>query len=314
MSSSDRIKLSIDPSTWHPMDEDMVSLDSIEFHSKEEPYKDRIDSYQKTIGLAKAVQTGTGQLNDIPVAIAVTNFQFVGGSMESVVREKITRLIEYATNKFLPLIILGSFHYLSRVEPLGFDGGFKKPPTDALHKNIPDNTCILYLIAAASIELADTYSPDTVIASSPGKEVHDPWAFYLYLTLLRQAFVHCRKFPTITFHRSLGRVSVPVWLIILSDQLIALSGSNSGLSFNFSTIIPKKPNSALLKVSRVRLTSGFQITAYIPGIDHNAQEHYVVLVRGRRVKDLPGVRYCIVRGTLDAVGVKDHQQGHSSVL
>nr|YP_009869767.1 ribosomal protein S12 [Tristicha trifaria]YP_009869811.1 ribosomal protein S12 [Tristicha trifaria]QKJ81751.1 ribosomal protein S12 [Tristicha trifaria]QKJ81752.1 ribosomal protein S12 [Tristicha trifaria] len=77
------------------------------------------------------------------------------------------------------------------------------------------------------------------------------------------------------------------------------------------TITPKKPNSALRKVARVRLTSGFEITAYIPGIGHNLQEHSVVLVRGGRVKDLPGVRYHIVRGTLDAVGVKGRQKGRS---
>nr|YP_009644375.1 acetyl-CoA carboxylase beta subunit [Haenianthus salicifolius]QBS52129.1 acetyl-CoA carboxylase beta subunit [Haenianthus salicifolius] len=106
MSSSDRIELSIDPGTWHPMDEDMVSLDPIGFHSEEEPYKDRIDSYQRKTGLTEAVQTGIGQLNGIPVAIGVMDFQFMGGSMGSVVGEKITRLIEYATNKFLPLIIV----------------------------------------------------------------------------------------------------------------------------------------------------------------------------------------------------------------
>nr|YP_009687745.1 ribosomal protein S12 [Arundinaria humbertii]QDX17021.1 ribosomal protein S12 [Arundinaria humbertii] len=78
------------------------------------------------------------------------------------------------------------------------------------------------------------------------------------------------------------------------------------------TINPKKPNSALRKVARVRLTSGFEITAYIPGIGHNLQEHSVVLVRGGRVKDLPGVRYRIIRGTLDAVAVKNRQQGRSS--
>ncbi|KAK4600117.1 hypothetical protein RGQ29_009975 [Quercus rubra] len=92
------------------------------------------------------------------------------------------------------------------------------------------------------------------------------------------------------------------------------SGSKGDLSVNFSTITPKKPNSALRKVARVRLTSGFEITAYILGIGHNLQEHSVVLVRGGRVKDLPGVRYHIVRGTLDAVGVKDCQQGRSSAL
>ncbi|MBE2321007.1 acetyl-CoA carboxylase carboxyltransferase subunit beta [Solirubrobacter sp. CPCC 204708] len=106
MSSSDRIELSIDPGTWDPLDEDMVSLDPIEFHSEEEPYKDRIDSYQRKTGLTEAVQTGTGQLNGIPIAIGVMDFQFMGGSMGSVVGEKITRLIEYATNKFLPLILV----------------------------------------------------------------------------------------------------------------------------------------------------------------------------------------------------------------
>nr|YP_010159225.1 acetyl-CoA carboxylase carboxyltransferase beta subunit [Philenoptera violacea]QRG31504.1 acetyl-CoA carboxylase carboxyltransferase beta subunit [Philenoptera violacea] len=106
MSSSDRIELSIDPGTWNPMDEDMVSLDPIEFNSEEEPYKDRIDSYQRKTGLTEAVQTGTGQLNGIPVAIGIMDFQFMGGSMGSVVGEKITRLVEYATNKLLPLILV----------------------------------------------------------------------------------------------------------------------------------------------------------------------------------------------------------------
>jgi small subunit ribosomal protein S12 len=73
----------------------------------------------------------------------------------------------------------------------------------------------------------------------------------------------------------------------------------------------KKPNSALRKVARVRLTSGFEVTAYIPGIGHNLQEHSVVLVRGGRVKDLPGVRYHVVRGTLDAAGVQGRNQSRS---
>uniref|UniRef100_UPI0030FF36F6 acetyl-CoA carboxylase beta subunit n=1 Tax=Anaphalis pachylaena TaxID=1209467 RepID=UPI0030FF36F6 len=106
MSSSDRIELLIDPGTWEPMDEDMVSLDPIEFHSEEEPYKNRIDSYQRKTGLTEAIQTGIGQLNGIAVAIGVMDFQFMGGSMGSVVGEKITRLIEYATKEFLPLIIV----------------------------------------------------------------------------------------------------------------------------------------------------------------------------------------------------------------
>ena len=78
-----------------------------------------------------------------------------------------------------------------------------------------------------------------------------------------------------------------------------------GVCTRVYTSTPKKPNSALRKVARVRLTSGFEVTAYIPGIGHNLQEHSVVLIRGGRVKDLPGVRYHIIRGTLDTAGVKD---------
>nr|YP_010259924.1 acetyl-CoA carboxylase carboxyl transferase beta [Cymbidium atropurpureum]UIX53390.1 acetyl-CoA carboxylase carboxyl transferase beta [Cymbidium atropurpureum] len=106
MSSSDRIKLFIDPGTWKPMYEDMVSMDPIEFHSEEEPYIDRISFYQIKTGLTEAVQTGVGQLNSIPIAMGVMDFQFMGGSMGSVVGEKITRLIEYATNRSLPIIIM----------------------------------------------------------------------------------------------------------------------------------------------------------------------------------------------------------------
>nr|YP_010479238.1 acetyl-CoA carboxylase beta subunit [Mahonia bodinieri]YP_010479638.1 acetyl-CoA carboxylase beta subunit [Berberis fordii]YP_010479938.1 acetyl-CoA carboxylase beta subunit [Berberis japonica]QDA22394.1 acetyl-CoA carboxylase beta subunit [Berberis fortunei]UVJ67113.1 acetyl-CoA carboxylase beta subunit [Mahonia bodinieri]UVJ67513.1 acetyl-CoA carboxylase beta subunit [Berberis fordii]UVJ67813.1 acetyl-CoA carboxylase beta subunit [Berberis japonica] len=106
MDSSDRIELSIDPGTWAPMDEYMVSVDPIEFQSEEESYTDRIDSYQKETGLTEAVQTGIGQLNGIPIAIGIMDFRFMGGSMGSVVGEKITRLIEYATNGSLPLIIV----------------------------------------------------------------------------------------------------------------------------------------------------------------------------------------------------------------
>lgn len=84
-----------------------------------------------------------------------------------------------------------------------------------------------------------------------------------------------------------------------------------GVCTRVYTSTPKKPNSALRKVARVRLTTGVEVTAYIPGIGHNLQEHSVVLVRGGRVKDLPGVRYHIVRGTLDALGVEDRKQGRS---
>jgi small subunit ribosomal protein S12 len=84
-----------------------------------------------------------------------------------------------------------------------------------------------------------------------------------------------------------------------------------GVCTRVYTSTPKKPNSALRKVARVRLTSGFEVTAYIPGIGHNLQEHSVVLIRGGRVKDLPGVRYHIIRGTLDTQGVSNRRQSRS---
>jgi len=84
-----------------------------------------------------------------------------------------------------------------------------------------------------------------------------------------------------------------------------------GVCTRVYTTTPKKPNSALRKVARVRLTSGFEVTAYIPGIGHNLQEHSVVLIRGGRVKDLPGVRYHIIRGTLDTAGVQNRNQSRS---
>jgi small subunit ribosomal protein S12 len=84
-----------------------------------------------------------------------------------------------------------------------------------------------------------------------------------------------------------------------------------GVCVRVYTTTPKKPNSALRKVARVRLTSGYEVTSYIPGIGHNLQEHSVVLVRGGRVKDLPGVRYHIVRGSLDTIGVQDRKQSRS---
>ena len=84
-----------------------------------------------------------------------------------------------------------------------------------------------------------------------------------------------------------------------------------GVCLLVKAVTPKKPNSALRKVARVRLSNGREVTAYIPGVDHNLQEHSIVLVRGGRVRDLPGVRYHIVRGTLDALGVDGRKQGRS---
>ncbi|MDP2884043.1 MAG: 30S ribosomal protein S12 [Ignavibacteria bacterium] len=89
------------------------------------------------------------------------------------------------------------------------------------------------------------------------------------------------------------------------------SPQKRGVCTRVYTTTPKKPNSALRKVARVRLTNGMEVTAYIPGEGHNLQEHSIVLIRGGRVKDLPGVRYHIIRGTLDTQGVQDRKQGRS---
>ena len=93
----------------------------------------------------------------------------------------------------------------------------------------------------------------------------------------------------------------------------ALEGSpqKRGVCTQVKTTTPKKPNSALRKVARVRLTNGFEVTSYIPGEGHNLQEHSVVLIRGGRVKDLPGVRYHVIRGTLDSIGVQERRKGRS---
>ena len=84
-----------------------------------------------------------------------------------------------------------------------------------------------------------------------------------------------------------------------------------GVCIKVTTVTPKKPNSALRKIARVKLTSGQEVTAYIPGVGHNLQEHSVVLIKGGRVKDLPGVRYHVIRGVLDATGVENRKQGRS---
>jgi small subunit ribosomal protein S12 len=100
---------------------------------------------------------------------------------------------------------------------------------------------------------------------------------------------------------------------VAKNKTPALKGSpqRRGVCTRVYTTTPKKPNSALRKVARVRLTSGIEVTAYIPGVGHNLQEHSIVLVRGGRVKDLPGVRYKIVRGSLDTQGVKNRKQARS---
>jgi len=103
--------------------------------------------------------------------------------------------------------------------------------------------------------------------------------------------------------RSLGRIN--------KVKDLEASPQKRGVCLQVKTMTPKKPNSALRKVARVRLTNSIEVTTYIPGIGHNLQEHSIVLVRGGRVRDLPGVRYKIIRGALDAAGVKNRKQARS---
>jgi small subunit ribosomal protein S12 len=114
--------------------------------------------------------------------------------------------------------------------------------------------------------------------------------------------------PTIQQLVRKGRESV-----IKKTKAPALKGSpqKRGVCLVVRTVSPKKPNSALRKICRVRLTNGMEVSAYIPGIGHNLQEHSVVLIRGGRVKDLPGVRYHVIRGTLDSIGVQERRKGRS---
>ena len=114
--------------------------------------------------------------------------------------------------------------------------------------------------------------------------------------------------PTINQLVRHGRKNIPK-----KDKAPALKRNpqKRGVCTRVYTTTPKKPNSALRKVARVRLTNGFEVTSYIPGEGHNLQEHSIVLIRGGRVKDLPGVRYHIIRGTLDASGVADRKQSRS---
>ena len=114
--------------------------------------------------------------------------------------------------------------------------------------------------------------------------------------------------PTISQLIRLGRMKVKS-----KTKSPALTGcpQRRGVCLQVKTQTPKKPNSALRKVARVRLTNGMEVTAYIPGVGHNLQEHSIVTIRGGRVKDLPGVRYHIVRGTLDTAGVQDRRRSRS---
>ncbi|MHB8733058.1 MAG: 30S ribosomal protein S12 [bacterium] len=114
--------------------------------------------------------------------------------------------------------------------------------------------------------------------------------------------------PTISQLLRLGR---RVERVKSKSPALDVCPQKRGVCIQVRTITPKKPNSALRKIARVRLTNGIEVTAYIPGIGHNLQEHSVVLIRGGRVKDLPGIRYHIIRGTLDSSGVQDRRRGRS---
>jgi small subunit ribosomal protein S12 len=124
----------------------------------------------------------------------------------------------------------------------------------------------------------------------------------------RDAALRKRQMPTINQLVRKGRTQVKYKT---ASPALQSSPQKRGVCTRVYTQTPKKPNSALRKVARVRLTNGIEVTTYIPGVGHNLQEHSIVLIRGGRVKDLPGVRYHVIRGTLDSVGVSDRKKSRS---
>ncbi|KAG5586439.1 hypothetical protein H5410_046873 [Solanum commersonii] len=142
-------------------------------------------------------------------------------------------------------------------------GGILNALATALHGSIRTMPSIHHL----RLGLLGYLIPDTVIASSLGKEVHDPWAFYLYAALLRQAFAHCGKFPTAASRRSLGRVSVPVWLIILSDQLLIIA-------LSFPTVVPLPRAGSYALLTRPPLETSFLVfPVRLAYVKHAASVH-----------------------------------------
>jgi small subunit ribosomal protein S12 len=146
------------------------------------------------------------------------------------------------------------------------------------------------------------------MATSSGKRQATP--FCALKTAVRAIDRSTRKenVPTINQLVRKGRQAVKYKT---ASPALQSSPQKRGVCTRVYTQTPKKPNSALRKVARVRLTNGIEVTTYIPGVGHNLQEHSIVLIRGGRVKDLPGVRYHVIRGTLDSVGVADRKQGRS---
>ncbi len=146
------------------------------------------------------------------------------------------------------------------------------------------------------------------VALLGGLKSHRPVSFRAKQQQTRDSEGDRRGMPTIHQLVRMGRERVAY-----KTKSPALKGSpqKRGVCVRVYTQTPKKPNSALRKVARVRLTNGIEVTTYIPGVGHNLQEHSIVLIRGGRVKDLPGVRYHVVRGTLDAVGVNGRKQSRS---
>jgi small subunit ribosomal protein S12 len=132
-----------------------------------------------------------------------------------------------------------------------------------------------------------------------------------YVCLKREQFTRIFEVITLPTFNQLVRKGRTAPNYKTASPALQSSPQRRGVCTRVYTQTPKKPNSALRKVARVRLTNGIEVTTYIPGVGHNLQEHSIVLIRGGRVKDLPGVRYHVVRGTLDATGVANRKQGRS---
>src|ERR1700683_1278591 len=167
----------------------------------------------------------------------------------------------------------------------------------------------LLVVSGFAVDLSALLCALAQFACAPARATH----FHVFAAerIEGQKFLRANEGRTVPTFSQLVRMGREKVVVKTKSPALAGCPEKRGVCIRVYTQTPKKPNSALRKVARVRLTNSIEVTTYIPGVGHNLQEHSIVLVRGGRVKDLPGVRYHIVRGTLDAAGVENRKQGRS---
>jgi small subunit ribosomal protein S12 len=167
----------------------------------------------------------------------------------------------------------------------------------------------LLVVSGFAVDLSALLCALAQFVCAPARATH----FHVFVAerVEGQKFLRANEGRTVPTFSQLVRMGREKVVVKTKSPALAGCPEKRGVCIRVYTQTPKKPNSALRKVARVRLTNSIEVTTYIPGVGHNLQEHSIVLVRGGRVKDLPGVRYHIVRGTLDAAGVENRKQGRS---